>query len=181
VIADLRARGLPRSRLFIDSREQGLRWSFVDADIFLIAAIIAPIALLPNGASAQAPARIPAEPQLTLSQVVEKLVQKNAERAKALESYRGRRIYELDYRGFPTALRAEMTVDMTYNAPARKEFKILSESGTKWIVKRVLKRLIETEREAQAAANRASVELNTSYLPSDTCRAETYRRQRNSC
>jgi hypothetical protein len=56
---------------------------------------------------------------------------------------------------------AEMTVDMTYNAPDRKEFKILSESGTKWIVKRVHKRLIETEREAQEAANRASVELNT--------------------
>lgn len=125
----------------------------------LIAALIAPIALLPVGAPAQAPPRIPAE--LTLSQVVEKLVQKNAEQAKALESYRGRRIYELDYRGFPTPLRAEMIVYMTYNAPARKEFKILSESGPKWLVKRVLKRLIETEREAQEAANRASVELNT--------------------
>jgi len=127
----------------------------------LIASIIAPIALWPVTASTQAPAGIPAEPQLTLSQVVEKLVQKNAERAKALESYRGTRSYELDYRGFPTALRAEITVDISYNAPDRKEFKVLSESGNKWIVQRVLKRLIETEREAQESANRASVELNT--------------------
>jgi hypothetical protein len=126
-----------------------------------IAAIVAAIALLPIGASAQAPTKVPAEPQLVLSQVVDKLIQKNAERAKALESYHSTRIYELEYKGFPTDLRAEMTVDMTYNAPNKKEFKILSESGPKWIIKRVLERLIDTEREAQEAANRTGVELNT--------------------
>jgi outer membrane lipoprotein-sorting protein len=52
-------------------------------------------------------------------------------------------------------------VEMTYTAPARKDFKILSESGSKWIVNRVLKRLIDGEKEAQEAAIRASVELNT--------------------
>jgi hypothetical protein len=118
--------------------------------------LIAAIALSPFGTSAQ----LPAEPQLTLSQVVENLVQKNAERAKALENYRGRRIYKLDYKGFPSAIRAEMIVEMTYEAPAKKDFKILSESGSKWIVKRVLQRLIAAETEAQEAANRGSVELN---------------------
>jgi hypothetical protein len=54
-----------------------------------------------------------------------------------------------------------MTVEMTYTAPAKKDFKILSESGSKWIVKRVLKRLIDGEKEAQEAATRKSVELNT--------------------
>jgi hypothetical protein len=128
---------------------------------FCIAAFIAPIALSPGGASAQAPAKIPAEPQLTLSQVVERLVQKNAERATNLETYRGKRIYKLDYEGLSNTLRAEIIVEMTYNAPGNKEFTILSESGSKWIVKRVLKRLIETEKEAQESAVRASVELNT--------------------
>jgi hypothetical protein len=128
---------------------------------FHIAALIVPIALSPGVTSAQAPAGIPAESQLTLSQVVEKLVQKNAERATDLETYRGKRIYQLDYRGFSNRLRAEIIVEMTYNAPDKKEFTILSESGNKWIVKRVLKRLIETEREAQEAAIRTSVELNT--------------------
>jgi hypothetical protein len=123
--------------------------------------IAALIALSPGGASAQVPARIPAESQLTLSQVVEKLVQKNAERATGLETYRGMRVYQLDYRGLSNAIRAEIIVEMTYNAPGNKEFTILSESGSKWIVKRVLKRLIETEKEAQEAANRTSVELNT--------------------
>lgn len=123
--------------------------------------IAAAVALSPVGTSAQGPPAIAAEPRLTLAQVVEKLVQKNAERAKALQSYRGKRIYKIDYKGFPTALRAEVIVEMTYNAPARKDFKIVSQSGSKWIVKRVLKRLIDAEKEAQEAANRASVELNT--------------------
>ena len=123
--------------------------------------VTAIIALFAAGASAQAPADIPAESELTLSQVVEKLVQKNAQRATDLETYRGRRIYQLEYRGFPNALRAEIVVEMTYNAPNNKEFTILSESGSKWIVKRVLKRLIETEKEALEAENRSRVELNT--------------------
>lgn len=126
-----------------------------------IAALIALIAWSQTITSAQVPARILVEPRLTLSQVVEKLVQKNAERAKTLENYRGKRVYELEYKGFPKPLRAEMIVEMTYNALARKEFKILSESGSKWIVKRVLKRLVEEEIEAQAAANRLRVELNS--------------------
>jgi len=123
--------------------------------------IAAAIALSPLATSAQGPPAIASEPRLTLSQVVENLVQKNAERAKALESYRGKRIYKIDYEGFPTALRAEVIVEMTYTAPAKKDFKIVSQSGSKWIVKRVLKRLIDAEKEAQEAAIRASVELNT--------------------
>jgi hypothetical protein len=123
--------------------------------------IAAAVMLCPVGTSAQGPPAIAADPQLTLTQVVERLIQKNAERAKALESYRGKRTYKIDYKGFPSALRGEMIVEMTYTAPAQKEFKILSESGSKWIVKRVLKRLIEGEKEAQEAATRKSVELNT--------------------
>jgi hypothetical protein len=126
-----------------------------------IAGLVALIAWSPATVSAQAPAKILVEPRLTLSQLVEKLVQKNAERAKALESYRGKRVYELEYKGFPKTLHAEMVVEMTYTAPGRKEFKIVSESGSKWIVKRVLKRLIDEETEAQGTATRLSVELSS--------------------
>ena len=125
----------------------------------VIAAMTASAILQCVDASAQETTRTPTE--LTLAQVVEKLLQRNAERAKALESYRSKRTYELDYKGFPSGLRAEMTVAVNYNAPDEKDFKIVSESGPKWIVNRVLRRLIETEREAQKPANRAKVELNT--------------------
>lgn len=84
----------------------------------------------------------------------------NAARFKALESYRGRRAYQVEYQGFHTTLHAEMIVDVTYTAPDTKEFTIVSESGPKWMVSRVLKRLTETERDAQKAPNRSSVELN---------------------
>jgi hypothetical protein len=126
---------------------------------FLFLAVF--VALTPIEMIAQAPTGSSAEPQLTLSQVVENLIRKNTERAEALESYRGKRIYHLEYTGFPTGLRAEMIVEMTYNAPATKQFTILSESGSKWIVKHVLKRLIEEEAEAQQAKTRATVELNS--------------------
>jgi hypothetical protein len=107
-----------------------------------------------------APAQEQVDLSLTLSQLVEKLLEKNAERAKALENYSNKRVYQLDYHGFPSGFHAEMTVSMNYHAPDKKEFKILSESGPKWIVSRVLKRLIETEREAQEPENRSKVELN---------------------
>lgn len=134
-------------------------WSpFISARfIFVVPIIIAWLLLTAVGKSAQERAGLP----LTLPQVVEKLLEKNTERAKALENYSNKRIYELDYHGFPSDFHAEMTVRMNYHAPDKKEFKILSESGPKWIVNRVLKRLIETEREAQEPENRAKVELNT--------------------
>ncbi len=102
-----------------------------------------------------------ADASLSRTQVIEKLLEKNAERAKTLENYSNHRIYALDYDGFPGRIHAEMTVNMYYTAPDKKEFTILSESGPKWIVNRVLKRLIETEREAQKPSNRANVELNS--------------------
>ncbi len=128
---------------------------------FRITALTTLIAWSQCIAFAQEPARTPVEPALTLPQVIEKLIQKNAERAKALENYRGKRVYVLEYAGFPKTLHAEMVVEMTYTAPAQKEFTIVSESGSKWVVKRVLKRLIDEETEAQKAANRLSVELTS--------------------
>jgi hypothetical protein len=125
----------------------------------IIVALFATLALSQQPTCAQEREKSLPAPPLTVSQVVEKLVEKNSERAKALESYTGQRDYKIEYKGFPTQLRAEMTVEMTYNAPAHKEFKILSESGSKLIIKRVLKRLIDAESEAQESANRANVEL----------------------
>src|ERR1022692_1728523 len=95
----------------------------------------------------------PGPTQLTVPQIVDQLVKRNAERANALESYRGRRLYRLDYVGFPKHLHAEMLVDMKYTAPASKEFTVVSQSGEKWIIDHVLKRLIETEREAVEGGN----------------------------
>lgn len=97
---------------------------------------------------------------LTVSQIVDQLVKRNDERADALKSYRGRRLYRLDYVGFPTHLHAEMLVEMQYTAPAKKEFKIVSQSGEKWIIDHVLKRLLATEQEAVQGENWKRTALN---------------------
>ncbi len=120
------------------------------------------LSLSTSHAFAQAPSELATQAQLTLPQVVEKLVTRNAERAKALEGYKGKRFYQLDYVGFPSGLHADMTVEMTYNAPGTKEFHVVSENGSKLIVNRVLKRLLDTEQEALEAQNRQGVELNPS-------------------
>jgi hypothetical protein len=116
-------------------------------------------------AIAHAQSTIPQEiigPGLNLSHVMDKLVEKNAERADALQKYQGRRFYSLDYSGFPTSLHAEMVVDMIYDAPATKQFKIVSQSGTQWLIDRILKRLLDAEMESMSEENRARVALNPS-------------------
>jgi len=102
------------------------------------------------------------ESRLSLQQVLSNLVEKNAERADALRKYQGRRFYSLDYKGFPTPFHAEMVVDMTYEAPETRQFKIVSQSGPQWLVDRVLKRLLEAEQEASTEENRSRVALNSS-------------------
>lgn len=67
---------------------------------------------------------------LTAEQVVNNLVQRNLERARALGAYHGTRVYRLEYRGFPSSRSAEMTVDVEYRSPGTKEFSIRSERGS---------------------------------------------------
>src|SRR5579863_5801681 len=109
---------------------------------------IAPLLLLilvwPATARAQSAIPQPIiEPRMNLPQLLDKLVEKNAERADALQKYQGRRFYSLDYKGFPASFHAEMVVDMTYDAPSTKQFKIVSQNGPEWLVDRVLKRLLD--------------------------------------
>jgi hypothetical protein len=99
--------------------------------------------------------------QLTADQLVTRIAQKNEERSSALESYQGRRSYSLNYVGFPTSLHADMTVTMTYQAPATKVFTIVAESGNKWLINHIFQRLLDSEREALDAENRANTALSS--------------------
>ena len=129
--------------------------------------LIAPLLLLllvcPARGRAQVsitPAAVPS--RLDITQVLDKLVENNAERADALQKYQGRRYYSLVYTGFPASFHAEMVVDMTYDAPATKQFKIVSQSGSQWVIDRILKRLLDAELESMNEENRQRVALNHS-------------------
>src|SRR5271166_4304506 len=97
---------------------------------------------------------------LSVDQVVNNLVRKDAERARALRHYESTRVYRLAYRGFPSDRDAEMTVQATYDSPATKSFKVISEKGSKLIIDRVFKRLLESEKEAAEPEMHARTLLN---------------------
>ena len=142
----------------------------------LLVALIISLALLesPVARVQSSMAQPTMEARLKLSEVVDKLVTKNLQRADALQKYQGRRTYTLTYSGFPTSLHAEMVVDMTFDAPFTKQFKIVSQSGPQWLIDRVLKRLLQTEQEASTEENRARVALNSdNYDFSDLARQDT--------
>jgi len=82
---------------------------------------------------------------LSADQVVDHLVRKSQERAQALLHSEATRLYHLVYHGFPGDRGAEMTVVATYDSPSTKEFKVVSQSGSKLILDRVLKKLLESE------------------------------------
>jgi hypothetical protein len=99
---------------------------------------------------------------LSTEQVVQNLVRMNAERAHQLRSYQGKRIYRLEYHGFPGARKAEMLVDVKYQSPGTKEFITQSETGSKLIIDRVFKKLLQSEKEALEAENLRRTALNVS-------------------
>lgn len=119
------------------------------------------ILLSPNGGAGQVPDNNLGKTPLTLSQIVDNLTERDAERAKALKHYQGRRIYQLDYKGFPSDMHAEMIVNVSYDAPAIEEFTVVSQSGPKWMINRVLKRLLKTEWESLQDENRERVQITS--------------------
>jgi hypothetical protein len=101
----------------------------------------------------------PALPPLSSEQVVQHLMEKNVERAAALQHYVGKRSYRLEYHGFPASAEATMEVEVNYDAPASKHFTIVSATGSKLIQTRVFHRLLESEEQAGDASNRKHTEL----------------------
>lgn len=138
---------------------------------FLLAAILISSA---GADSAPLPPSITTAP-LSVDQVVSNLVRKDQERAQALRHYESTRVYRLSYHGFPGDRDAEMTVKATYDSPSTKNFKIISQTGSKLIVDRVFKRLLESEKEAAEPEIHARTQLNranydialTGFEPSD--------------
>ena len=89
----------------------------------------------------------PAQSAPSTDSIVRNLMAANARRAASLRAYRSKRIYKLDYSGIFGG-HAEMQVEATYRAPNEKTFKVLSENGSKLLIRHVLLKLLESEEEA---------------------------------
>jgi hypothetical protein len=99
-------------------------------------------------------------PVLSAADIVQKLMAANASRSAALRGYHGTRHYRLDYHGIFGSHSAEMQVDATYTAPSKKEFRVVSQSGSKLLYNRVLLNLLKSEQEAQQEQIRKELEIS---------------------
>jgi hypothetical protein len=93
------------------------------------------------------------------AEIVAKMLEKNRERLAALEHYTSERTYRVEYRGTGGEHHAEIKVHAEYTGPDRKVLTVVSESGSKFICDKVLRKLVEGEQEATDRANRAQTSL----------------------
>jgi hypothetical protein len=90
-----------------------------------------------------------AKAPLTSTEIVDEMLRHNQERADGLKHYQSLRRYEVEYKGYEIKLGAKLVVETDYDAVSGKTFRIVSQSGSSLLVDKVLKRLVESEKEAQ--------------------------------
>jgi len=90
----------------------------------------------------------PAPATLDTAQIVQAIERHDQAQAKALEGYHGPRHYEVQYRGFFKNITAKMDVELEYDAATGKNFRIVSQSGSHMLCEKVLKRALDSEKDA---------------------------------
>ena len=88
-------------------------------------------------------------PALTSGQIVERMQRRNQAQTEGLKHYRSLRHYAVEYRGFSAQVAATMDVEAIYDTSSGKSFRIVTQSGSKMLCEKVLKRAVESEMEAQ--------------------------------
>jgi hypothetical protein len=89
---------------------------------------------------------------LSADEVMRRVVQMNEQRANELETYSSIRSYHLECHCL-SHKKADMVVRAEYEAPNKKVFTILSESGSGTVRSRVFKKLLEAEQESMREEN----------------------------
>ncbi|MGO9776331.1 MAG: hypothetical protein ACLQGT_03805 [Terracidiphilus sp.] len=95
-------------------------------------------------ANAQAAVSAP----LTAVQIVDEMQRRNLVRTEALKEVHSIRHYQVEYRGFSKVIDANMEVEYHYDAVSGKSFRIGTQNGSKMLCEKVLKRAVESEKEA---------------------------------
>lgn len=94
---------------------------------------------------------------MSSAQIVEQMQLHDQARNRQLKHYRALRHYHVEYRGFSALVAANMAVEVTFDAGSGKSFQIVSQSGSKFLLEKVLKRAVDSEKEA--SGNKASAAL----------------------
>jgi outer membrane lipoprotein-sorting protein len=85
----------------------------------------------------------------TVAQIVAQMQSHNLARNEDLKHYQSLRHYEVHYHGFPANVDAKMEVEVDYDSASGKSFRIVSQSGSRFLCDKVLKRAVDSEDEAQ--------------------------------
>jgi hypothetical protein len=94
----------------------------------------------------QAATSAPSAPEAAAA-IVQRMVAANALRAQHLQYFTSRRRYHVDFRGLGRTMSADMDAEVTYVAGSGKTFRVIDESGSQLLLKHVLLKLLETERD----------------------------------
>jgi outer membrane lipoprotein-sorting protein len=103
---------------------------------------------------------------LTAAQIVDEMQHHNQARTEMLKDVQSIRHYQVEYRGFSKVIEAKMEVEYHYDAASGKSFRIVTQSGSKMLCEKVLKRAVESEKEAsQDKAAMALTAANYRFRP----------------
>lgn len=82
------------------------------------------------------------------AQIVQAIERHDQTQGKALDHYRAVRHYSVRYHGFFKQITAAMDVELDYDATSGKTFHIVSQSGSHILCEKVLKRALDSEKDA---------------------------------
>ena len=85
---------------------------------------------------------------LSSAQIVEQMMAHEQAHNRQLKHYQALRHYQAQYRGFPTNLEARMDVEVNFDSASGKRLQIVSQSGSKFLLEKVLKRAVDSETES---------------------------------
>lgn len=126
------------------------RKSFLGRAAVCLTAVLMALASACTPARSQAPSSDAASvAQLNADQIVTEMERHNQTRRADLKSYHSVRHYSVEYKGFSAKIAGQLVVEVDYEAGTGMSFRILSQSGSKLLVDKVLKRLVESEKDAQ--------------------------------
>lgn len=80
--------------------------------------------------------------------IVEGMQRHERLQSNTLQTYKGVRHYSVTYKGFAKTIAASMDVEVEYDVSSGKSFRIVSQKGSGMLCEKVLKRALDSEREA---------------------------------
>lgn len=101
----------------------------------------------------------PSAPTPTAAEITERMLLHDQRQSSALQRYQGFRHYSVVYRGFTRTIKASMDVEVNYDTSSGKSFQIISQEGSGTLCNKVLKRALDSEREA--SLDKSSTALNS--------------------